>query len=263
LNSEPRPAEFRAIDSFFVFLVYILGVLVLSSMALPYLARMRTPAIVVLAVSTLVLPAAVVVGARLRRRSVANLFAPGRVSPGLLYWSIAGTAGITLALLYFAEPLLDLFRRAGLDYPGEMERLSTDITSLPAGWSWLLLAGLVPVAEEAFFRGAILKGFRGSWGTAAGVLGSALLFGAFHILPIRIVVTFVLGLWFGALAVRTGGLAAPVAAHAANNALVLWLGAAGVDRVPGPAAVLGAAAAGIAAWRLFRLQGSGARRPSG
>ena len=258
-SREPGAArKFRALDSFFVFLTYILMILVLSSVA-----RMRTQDIVVIAITTMVLPAAVVAGAWMRRRSVGYVLAPGRITPGFIYWSIAGTAGITLSMLLLAEPLLQLFRKAGLDYPGEMERIAVDIYSMPKGWSWLLLAGLVPAAEEAFFRGAILKGFRGSWGTAAGVLGSALLFGLFHILPIRIVVTFVLGIWFGALAVRSGGLAAPVVAHATNNALVLWLGMAGVDRVPWPAAVLGAAAAGIAAWRLFRLQGSGPERPSG
>ena len=77
------------------------------------------------------------------------------------------------------------------------------------------------VGEEAFFRGAVLQEF--------GLVISSLLFGLAHIGPDRRYLVWtawavLAGFVFGAIFEASGGLLAPVVAHAGHNAatLLLW-----------------------------------------
>jgi membrane protease YdiL (CAAX protease family) len=209
----------------------------------------------------------VAAGAWIRRLPQGAFLAPGRLDAGLIFWTLAGTAGISATLLGLSEPLLDFFRVLGRDYRPDLDRLEGWVRDIPAAAAWPLLAGLAPLGEEAVFRGAALRGCRNSVGTAAALLISSALFAAPHLFPPRMVMTFVLGLWFGGLALRSGGLAAPILAHAANNALVLALVHFRIAEVPAPAAAAGSVLAGVAAWRLFGrragpVQGSDPAEPS-
>jgi uncharacterized protein len=73
-------------------------------------------------------------------------------------------------------------------------------------------------AEEIFFRGWFQRVLIDRVGVLLGVIGSALAFSALHIIggardPLSLLNLFLGGLFFGLLAARTGGLAAPIAAH--------------------------------------------------
>ena len=232
------PSEFRALDALAVLLT---GILILFAIASVLPAK-------ALVFANVALPLGVIVGAGWRRRRALPLIAPGRL--GLLHalWTIVGAAGIFLVLVSLTDPLLKLFHH---DYTPELEEVGREIQGLPKAVAWFLLVVFAPFCEETFFRGALLKGFRNSWGAAAGIAASSALFAAFHVLPPRMVATFVLGLWFGALAVRSGGLAAPMLAHAVNNALVLLLFEQEPVSVPTWMAAPGAAAVLLAGWRLF------------
>jgi membrane protease YdiL (CAAX protease family) len=173
-------------------------------------------------------------------------------APGALPWTVLGTAGLTLLLLGFAALLLKLFPESR----PQVERLEADLRGLRPELAWSMVVILVPLGEELLFRGAALRAFRASYGAAAAVALTGLLFAVIHVEPPRILVTFALGLWFGALAVRTNGLAAPVAAHAANNALVLALARGEVETIPWPAAAAGGAAFAASAIVLFARRGS-------
>lgn len=82
-------------------------------------------------------------------------------------------------------------------------------------------------AEEVLFRGWLQPALITRIGATWGVLGGALIFAAFHILPVipsipswmSLVNLFLGGLWFGLLALRSGGILAPLAAHFAYNAI--------------------------------------------
>ena len=82
-------------------------------------------------------------------------------------------------------------------------------------------------AEEVLFRGWLQPALIARIGVRSGVLGGALIFAAFHILPVipsipswmSLVNLFLGGLWFGLLALRSGGILAPLAAHFAYNAI--------------------------------------------
>jgi membrane protease YdiL (CAAX protease family) len=93
------------------------------------------------------------------------------------------------------------------------------------------LAALSSVGEELLFRGVLLP--------LLGLWGSSLLFGAVHFVPQRdwlpwALLAAVVGLLFGALALATGSVVAPVAAHFVVNWLnLLALGAERAGRADG------------------------------
>ena len=79
-------------------------------------------------------------------------------------------------------------------------------------------------AEEMLFRGWLQPALITRIGVTGGVLGGALIFAAFHIITgipswMSLVNLFLGGLWFGLLALRSGGILAPLAAHFAYNAI--------------------------------------------
>lgn len=88
---------------------------------------------------------------------------------------------------------------------------------------FFLLAVLTPFAEELFFRGYVYSVLRHHWGLPAAMVGSALIFSAFHFYIIQALPIFVAGLLFAALYERTGSLLAPITAHATVNAIVVLL----------------------------------------
>ena len=88
-------------------------------------------------------------------------------------------------------------------------------------WHWVFFGAvmgiLVPVLEEAYFRGCLLPALKDRWGTRVAVVGSALAFGILHLNVMLLPVYFLLGILTGLLYERTGNLLAPVAFHSLNN----------------------------------------------
>lgn len=130
------------------------------------------------------------------------------VSLGLL--TAAGTVASGLA----AYRLLPMVR-------GVAEELAPRLVDGASGGALLLVALLSGVGEEALFRGAVQQEF--------GLVAGAVAFGLAHVGPDRRYLLWTawaaaVGLLFGALFEATGGLLAPVLAHAAHNAatLLLW-----------------------------------------
>ena len=81
------------------------------------------------------------------------------------------------------------------------------------------LVALVPLAEEALFRGLFLFGLVDRYGRGFGLLLSACLFGVIHFGAVPAVYAAVAGLVLGALALSTESIWASVALHAAINAV--------------------------------------------
>jgi membrane protease YdiL (CAAX protease family) len=92
-------------------------------------------------------------------------------------------------------------------------------------WHWVLFGAvmgiLVPVLEEAYFRGCLLNALKDRWGTRVALVGSALAFGTLHFNVMLLPVYFLLGILTGLLYERTGNLLAPVAFHSLNNLAAL------------------------------------------
>lgn len=85
-----------------------------------------------------------------------------------------------------------------------------------------LLVAAAAVGEEFLFRGVLARSWSAWMGPAGGLVASSALFGLIHIVPVRVAVTFVLGLHFGLIVLRTGRLGGAILAHAANNAVAVW-----------------------------------------
>lgn len=86
----------------------------------------------------------------------------------------------------------------------------------------VLLTFFQVFAEELLFRGWLQQVLIARVGTLAGVGIGAVLFAAFHLgagvrAPISLFNLMLGGIWFGLLALRSGGLIAPLAAHFAWN----------------------------------------------
>jgi len=88
-----------------------------------------------------------------------------------------------------------------------------------AGLAMLIVAVLVPIYEEFIFRGFILGGLTRHISFGWANFWQALLFALLHFDFLHFTFYFLLGLVAGWLVRRTRGLAAPMALHAANNAV--------------------------------------------
>ena len=124
------------------------------------------------------------------------------------------TAACTISLGLFAYRLLPTLRSIS-------EELAPRLVDGARSRDLVLVSIFSGVGEEAFFRGAVLQEF--------GLVVSSLLFGLAHIGPDRRYLVWTLwavlaGFVFGAIFEISGGLLAPVVAHAGHNAatLLLW-----------------------------------------
>lgn len=81
---------------------------------------------------------------------------------------------------------------------------------------------VAPICEEFIFRGFFLQGLMG-FGAIAAVFLTTLLFVAAHGDPVSAPHLIVAGLLFGAIAIVSGGLAGPIAAHGLTN-LIGYMG---------------------------------------
>jgi len=89
----------------------------------------------------------------------------------------------------------------------------------------LLVALLAGFAEELLFRGVMQMGLAPVVGALPAVAITAGVFGALHALTVTYgLLAFVVGLYLGSLAIWSGGLVAPMVAHALYDWIVLlWL----------------------------------------
>jgi len=88
----------------------------------------------------------------------------------------------------------------------------------------LFVAAVVVAAicEEALFRGLLLELLRRRSGWVAAIISSAFLFGVFHLNPIVLLPTALIGAYLAILVWRSGSLYPAVLAHALNNGFALF-----------------------------------------
>lgn len=98
-----------------------------------------------------------------------------------------------------------------------------------------LVVALQSAAEEAYFRGWLQPLAARAWGPITGVTSIAIVFAGLHIAggeraPITLLNLLLGGILFGVMALRSGGLALPIAAHFAWN----WAEMLGLGLTPNP-----------------------------
>ena len=95
----------------------------------------------------------------------------------------------------------------------------------------LFLILVAPATEELMFRGLFLHRLEAVYGRRRAILGSALCFGIFHILPWQAVGAALVGIYLGWLVARTRSLFTSITAHAVFN-LVPVVATSLEDRLP-------------------------------
>jgi membrane protease YdiL (CAAX protease family) len=105
---------------------------------------------------------------------------------------------------------LDLFRPLLLDGPL--------LARLPMFFAILIVA---PLAEEWVCRGALWTFLEDSFGPLVALLGTTLLFSAYHLDPLHVLGVIPTGLCLGVLRGASGSVWPGVLAHAANNGLAV------------------------------------------
>jgi membrane protease YdiL (CAAX protease family) len=118
-----------------------------------------------------------------------------------------------------AEALFD-----GDEAMRELERMV-----LPDGqplWISLMVVALLPaVCEELLFRGALARAMQTRLTLGGAVLASAILFGLFHVLPVRMLPTAVFGAALAYASLCSGSTITGIIIHLANNAIAILLAA--------------------------------------
>jgi CAAX protease family protein len=139
-------------------------------------------------------------------------------------WSLGRSilTGVALGVAFRLPLLLTLFAGSGatplLAPDDPLWQLLGEVRSqfgiLAALW---IIAVAAPVIEEFIFRGVLLKAFSAHLGFGWANALQAAMFSAMHMNLKAAVLLFVVGAVCGRLAQRSGGLAAPMAMHAAFN----------------------------------------------
>jgi membrane protease YdiL (CAAX protease family) len=139
------------------------------------------------------------------------------VALGAAAWVAANAVAIALAWL-----VTELTGEA----PDESQVVADMAAALPPVVAIGLIGLLAPAAEEFFFRWIAVNAWEREHGTRAAVIGSAVLFGAAHVLGgswLALPSIFLLGLILGAAYVMTRSLPLVIGVHATFNCLSLAL----------------------------------------
>lgn len=149
-------------------------------------------------------------------------------------FAVGGALLLGISLWPWAYQLFRLSEKIGLTSVEQstldrMEKLLQGLESVPLVWIILALGIIPAVAEEWFFRGFILSWLRARSKPVTAVIGSALLFGVFHVVspamatPERFLPTALLGICLGWVCYKTGSLFPGIILHATHNSLLLLM----------------------------------------
>lgn len=142
------------------------------------------------------------------------------IAPRWIMFSI-GIAFLTIIFLEIVTPPIN--RLVGIEETNrQMEQLARFDFTLLGGITLLIYgAGLVPLAEETFFRGVLFAWLRDRAGFVPGAIVSAVVFALMHGMAAIFVPIVILGLVLAFLYEHTGSLWPAIIVHQTNNALTL------------------------------------------
>lgn len=182
-----------------------------------------------------------------------------------------GAVVLAVGMHFLLREVADVVQRMVPPDPGTVKRLTQEVEGVgrsQGAMGTLLVLALVPaVVEEFLFRGFLLSGLSRAFGAIGGVLSTGVLFGLVHGATARAVPLALFGVVLALAVRRSGSLYPAMAAHAANNTVVLLaiLLPAGVSapwlrgESPVPAWTLaGGAALAATGWMLLRPSAAGA-----
>ena len=116
--------------------------------------------------------------------------------------------------------------QGGTESLGYLQQLLTATSGRRALWLFLLAAVTPAICEELVFRGVLLQSLRREVRPWHAVVGSAAIFGAFHVSfesALRFLPTMWIGLLMGLVVWRTRSIFASMLMHCVNNGFVVLL----------------------------------------
>jgi sodium transport system permease protein len=136
---------------------------------------------------------------------------------GSAWLLVSGLVELTLARFFDVRDFAESMRRTLMSSPR------------PLGINLFLFAATPAICEEVLFRGAILSGLRRGlkpWGAA---IACGLLFGLFHLRPLQMLPTALLGVILSWLVIASGSIIPAMVFHFLNNAAAIVLTSFGWD----------------------------------
>lgn len=167
---------------------------------------------------------------------------PGRETGWVLGLMIVGT-------LALSQMLDSLVWFSGVDERGSLAMIRRALEGAAGSDLFVAVVVIGPIAgaaEEVFFRGYMQSALARVWPAWLAVVVTAGAFGLLHFDWIQSPLTFLLGLWLGAITERAGSALPAVAAHVINNMVFTVLTAVGgIVQGVAPVLVTGVVAAGV------------------
>lgn len=209
-----------------------LGLVLLAALALGLVARGVLATLGLEAGEGLVSPALYLVGVAVYLAAIAGvyLFAARWAGWGALGLRGAGWANYALVVPIFVVEILALGLVNSLvgQLVGGFENPQVEavtggraITPVELTMLLLLVAGLVPFAEELFFRGMVYPLMRRRLGAVGAITLNAAFFSLAHFVPLLMPGLFVVGLFLAYLRERSGSIWPSVCLHALQNGLAM------------------------------------------
>ena len=146
-------------------------------------------------------------------REVFPLYCPrfGQIIGTILIWGgcfLSAMLVTLVSMLLFPEGFLDI-----------SSSMSSMFSSIPAFFSFLIVAVSPAICEEAMHRGFIMHTFRGISKDWVVVLCIGLIFGLFHLDPYRFLPTAILGMGLAYIMRKANNMLLPALFHFINNSL--------------------------------------------
>lgn len=124
--------------------------------------------------------------------------------------------GLLATVILLAFPFMD----QGVDVL--QDAFVTNNTNIISQFFTLLIGGIIaPIGEELFFRGFIHNWLRNRFKMWHAILLSSVIFSAFHLIPLQMIMVFPMGVITAWLYEKTESLTAPIALHIINNFIAL------------------------------------------
>lgn len=145
---------------------------------------------------------------------------PFRARLGLVRPTVTPFQGLAIVLaggVPFALSILAASMMPSMADAEGLVSLWTD-TPLPLALLWIVTIGVLPgCMEELFFRGLLQPAFARRMRPWLAILVTTILFALLHIDPAAMGLAFVLGIWLGWVAWRTGSILLGIATHLVVN----------------------------------------------
>ncbi len=137
--------------------------------------------------------------------------------------TIAGLIVLFIGSLFLTTTIANL---TGFFFPEGMAKtadgLSEAMTEYPYLITFITVAVIAPICEEALFRGAIMSAFSGLRSKTLLIAIIGVLFGLMHMDPYRFLITAVLGAVLAYIMLETRNIFMPVLFHFINNTVSMF-----------------------------------------